>query len=560
MSVDWQPQPVIAAAQLSPDGTPSKDGAPPFVAAYRLRVELEAPLVLRAHVSADERYELWVDGQRIGRGPTRGDEVNWNFESYDIELAPGAHILAARVWTLGGRAPYAQHSVAHGWLFAPDDAALNAVFATGHAPWEARILPGYQFTDCLTAWGTGDKVDIAGAQFAWGWAIGDDDARAWSAAIPGHPAVAARDYNQAYRDHLLVPTLLPTPIERRWSAGRVRCCAALPALPSHLYPIRAADDLPDEARAWEALLRGQSALVVPARTSRRVLLDLEDYLCAYSRLQTSGGRDALVRVFWQESLYDDVEATAKGNRDQVEGKFFVTAWTPRDGVGDVFRPDGGAHRVFEPLWWSCGRYVEVVVQTGSEPLTLETLEFEETRYPLEETSFFAASDARLAALSPIFRRVLQMCSHETFMDCPYYEQLQYIGDTRLQMLMFYALSADDRLARHALRMFDASRLTDASLRGLTQSRYPSRVRRVIAPFSLWAVGALYDFALWRDDAALVRELLPGARRFGLFRGPHQRPKSARIADRLELRRLGESGATRHQTKRRVARRRAARRL
>ena len=37
-----------------------------------------------------------------------------------------------------------------------------------------------------------------------------------------------------------------------------------------------------------------------------------------------------------------------------------------------------------------------------------------------------------------------MCAHETYMDCPYYEQMMYVGDTRLEVLTTYAISRDDR--------------------------------------------------------------------------------------------------------------------
>ena len=47
--------------------------------------------------------------------------------------------------------------------------------------------------------------------------------------------------------------------------------------------------------------------------------------------------------------------------------------------------------------------------------------------------------------------------------------------------------------RKAIEMFDQSRMAN----GLTQSRYPSRVRQIIPPFSLWWVGMVYDYALWR---------------------------------------------------------------
>ncbi|RPJ39294.1 MAG: alpha-L-rhamnosidase, partial [Chloroflexi bacterium] len=120
---------------------------------------------------------------------------------------------------------------------------------------------------------------------------------------------------------------------------------------------------------------------------------------------------------------------------------------------------------------------------------------------------FQASDPRLERAIPILLRGLQMCAHETYFDCPYYEQMMYVGDTRLEALVTYAITADDRLPRKALAMFDASRLGS----GLTQSRYPSHVRQVIPPFSLWYVGMLSDHALWRGNREWVAKLMPGAR-------------------------------------------------
>jgi hypothetical protein len=83
----------------------------------------------------------------------------------------------------------------------------------------------------------------------------------------------------------------------------------------------------------------------------------------------------------------------------------------------------------------------------------------------------------------------------------------YVGDTRLEAKTTYIISRDDRLPRKALRMFDASRFPS----GLTQSRYPCRVPQVIPPFSLWWVGMVFDFALWRGDREFVKTLMPGVR-------------------------------------------------
>jgi hypothetical protein len=135
------------------------------------------------------------------------------------------------------------------------------------------------------------------------------------------------------------------------------------------------------------------------------------------------------------------------------------------------------------------------------------LKLVETRYPFENESTFESSDAELDKIIGPAYRTLQMCSHETYMDCPYYEQLQYVGDTRIQVLVTYLTSQDDRLPIQALRAFDRSRRK----RGITMSRYPSRVRQIIPPFSLWWVTMIKDYALYRGDLSLLKELAPGMR-------------------------------------------------
>ena len=50
-------------------------------------------------------------------------------------------------------------------------------------------------------------------------------------------------------------------------------------------------------------------------------------------------------------------------------------------------------------------------------------------------------------------RTLQRCMHETYEDCPYYEQLQYCMDTSTQMVFNYQLCDDDALARKAMDDF-----------------------------------------------------------------------------------------------------------
>ena len=470
--------------------------ARPFVAAFRKRFTLDRDAAIRAHASADERYELFLDGRRIGRGSERGDAGNWFFETYDLKVPKGDHVLVARVWALGDKAPYAQMTVRPGFIFAPEGEFLGRL-GTGVAPWEAKRLGGYDFSPCGGAFGTGWKCVIDGTEFSWGFETGEGDG--WQPATAIHAGANAGQVNEVPPVHRMTPATLPAMLEVERQVGAVRFVAEVASAETEAVAVLAKDHVADEAGRWAAILRG-GTLMVPPDTRRRVIIDLEDYYCAYPQVVTSGGRGSTLRLLWAEALYLDPKRFEKGNRNEIEGKFFR-------GIGDAFRPDGGRHRRFDTLWWEAGRYLELYVETAGEPLVIERLALRETRYPLEMESRFEAGGAPLARVIPIALRGLQMCSHETYMDCPYYEQLMYIGDTRLEVLATYCATRDDRLPRKAVRMFDASRL----LSGLTQSRYPSRVTQVIPPFSLWHVAMVHDFARWRDDPAFVRQAMPGVR-------------------------------------------------
>jgi len=469
------------------------------VVGFRRRFKLDKPSKLRIHVSADERYELFLDGERVGRGPERGDRENWFFESYDLDLAAGDHVLAARVWWLGpnGPAPYAQHTVRPGFLLAaegvPDD-LLN----TGVAPWECKELPGHDLVSPGSAWGTGAKLHVIGSKFAWGFEKGGG--RGWETAKVVGTARNASVANEFPHIWKLRPAILPAMLETTLQVGDARHIRSVKSDDTRPIQVKTSDHLASEAESWNKLLAGKSSLTIPAHTMRRAIIDLGNYYCAFPEVTTSDGKGAKIRVLWAEALYENPDGGAKGNRDVIEGKYFI-------GFGDTFEPDGGKSRRFDTLWWEAGRYLEVFISTADEPLVIEGLRIRETHYPYDFQMEFESADPRLQDVIPIAKRVLEMCSHETYMDCPYYEQLQYIGDVRLQVLATYAFTQDDRMPRQAIEMFDLSRLNS----GITQSRYPSRVCQIIPTFSLWWIGMVHDYAMWRDDMGFVAERMRGVR-------------------------------------------------
>jgi alpha-L-rhamnosidase len=162
---------------------------------------------------------------------------------------------------------------------------------------------------------------------------------------------------------------------------------------------------------------------------------------------------------------------------------------------------------FEPLHWRTFRFVGLRIETGAQPLALHALRYRFTGYPYRIAAEFTCSDHRMDQIWRVALRTMRLCSHETFEDCPYYEQMQYAGDTMITSKIGMLASGDYRLARQALFHFDWSRVSD----GLTQSRYPSRLVQIIPSWSLHWITNIRDYAFCSGDLETVRDLLPGVR-------------------------------------------------
>lgn len=494
---------------------PEATAGDPAVMVFRLPFDVPSDCTVPVHVSADQRYALYLDGQPVGRGPTRGDLGHWCYETYSLELPAGAHLLSACVWWLpADGAPMAQMYGDPGFLLLAEGPLTDSI-STGAAPWQVAEVSAYEGRADTVSWYyvVGWSFTLDGHKYPWGWESDPAAQAEWHDALSvAVPVGDALHYNADYEtrerrpQHHLTPAPIPNMIACQRKAGTVRFAGQLAPSPEGEpgsvanHPILADEHHAALASQWQSLLLDGLPFTVPAHQVQRVLIDLDNYYCAYPEIRTTGGDGASIRLGWAESLYQSANPRdeAKGNRDDVEGKYVRCTY-------DAFLLEGGPGRTYSTLWWRAGRYVDLIVETDDEPVTIDSLVWRETRYPLEMEATLKTSDAAFDAVRPLMFRTLQMCAHETYMDCPYYEQLQYAGDTRLEILATYVSTHDDRLPLRAATLFDQSRGYD----GLTRSRYPSAVPQVIPPFSLWWVSMVYDLYMWRGHAERVRRMLPG---------------------------------------------------
>ncbi len=451
---------------------------------FRRTFELPAkPSSFMIHVSADNRYQLFANGQRVAWGPARGDLYHWRYETVDIagHLKAGKNVLAAVVWNFGSYAAEAQIIYQTGFLLQGDSGAER--IADSGALWKCVRNEAYQPLPVDRAqvpfyYVVGPGERLTAALYPWGWEQPEFDDSGWKAARAIGPAAPRESLDSPSR-WMLVPRPIPAMEEKPERLAVVRQSTGVSVPPA--FP------------------RQPARIRIPANTKATLLLDQARLTTAYPELVVSGGKGAVITLRYAEALWKP-GARDKGNRNEIEGKQFL-------GNQDVFIADGGANRLFRPLWWRTYRYLELNVETQSEALTLEDLRGVYTGYPFERKARFQAGSDELDKILEVGWRTARLCAHETYMDCPYYEQLQYVGDTRIQALVSLYMSGDARLMRNAIEQLNSSRTAE----GATYSRAPSRLQQYIPPFSLWWIGMVHDYWMYQDEAGFVAQMLPGAR-------------------------------------------------
>ncbi|HKN59059.1 MAG TPA: hypothetical protein VJV97_09415, partial [Gemmatimonadaceae bacterium] len=141
------------------------------------------------HVSADNRYRLYVNGLPISSGPQRSDVTHWRYESLDLapHLRAGRNVIAALVWNWGAARPVAQHSNRTGFLLQGNGPVEAALVNTGTG-WKLLRDPAYvPIVITSAAMGNyyaaapGDSID--GARYPWGWERVDYLDDAWSTPV-----------------------------------------------------------------------------------------------------------------------------------------------------------------------------------------------------------------------------------------------------------------------------------------------------------------------------------------------------------------------------------------
>lgn len=449
---------------------------------FRKNFELKSvPKNFPIYVSADNRYKLFVNEVLVSLGPARGDLLHWNFEVVDLTpyLKAGNNVVAAQVWNEGKFR--AEANISSQTAFVLQGGSDQAQVINTNDSWLSVEDKGYSAIEILLpeyyVAGPGDQLDRN--KTIKNWKQNQVDQKDWKNAEVIGPAYPKNKKGYGGPNAwMLIPSSLPQMELRVQRLNGLRKAESLSVASS--FPMT------------------KTQVTIPANTEVTLIVDQSYLTNAYPVLIFSAGANAVVTMQFAESLYHSDHT--KGNRNDVDGKSFR-------GKKDVVISDGSDNQLFTTLSWRTFRYIELKISTKDSALVLEDLYGVFTAYPFELKAKLVTDIKEMNQILDIGWRTARLCAVETYMDTPYYEQLQYIGDTRIQGLVSLYNSGDDRLLKNALNLIDYSRQPE----GITLSRYPTNNPQYITPFSLLYIGMLHDYMMYGSDVDFVKNKLLGAR-------------------------------------------------
>ncbi|HJA65808.1 MAG TPA: hypothetical protein H9955_05825 [Candidatus Mediterraneibacter cottocaccae] len=455
----------------------------------------------KIRISANCRYKLYINGVFVQEGPQKGNAETAYADSADL----GKYVRKGEKNTAAVEVLYYPEDPArrndslyysqYPCLYIEDlgDAVEKAL--NGKEGWRYTMashigITGEPFNPAPIH---GEERVHARADLA-GWMESGYDDSSWQEAKP---------YNFLQVNKPVAPFNME---ERTIPPMRHESCRFEGVVCVRESSAQTADSLKEQ---WEKMLSGTGTVEIPANTTQIVEISAGEEMCGYPAFIMAGGKEAEITFLCSECYgvpQPDVVTPSgarklpplKGDRtDYVHGVL--------EGTTDVYYAAGYGTKEkpekYTPFLFRTFRYIQVKITTKDQGMSLLGYDYLSTGYPLEVKTHLETSDESLNRIWDISMRSLKRCMHETYVDCPFYEQLQYTMDSRAEILFAYAVSGDDRLARQCMDSFRKTQRSD----GILQASAPAVGVNVIPGFSIFYILMVHDHMMYFGDKALVRE-------------------------------------------------------
>ncbi len=437
------------------------------------------PKRAKLHITADQSYQLYINGQYICRGPARGFQKTWPYDTVEVSkwLKPGKNLIAVRAHNPGFSNFQYVHQGFTGLLVA---AQWGKTVITSDASWKGRRQTGLRRDMDPTSMQlfSQEVIDLQVEDPDWMRPEYDDshwDSRIDSTVWNGMPwySLQARGISMLE--------------EKELTCGRVIGQSKGQSSPNYQTTHNLTHTRYEEGLAHQSLDADATEIAFPKSAKgqwRSRLIDLSKLHVGSVLLEIDGATGGeIVETHHYETL--DAAALAPEYDPKSHCRM---AFSHRL----ICRAGSNQHSFFHPFGF---RYMVVTVRDNPSALTVRP-SLRTAVYPIQRKGDFQVSDPLLNDIWETCAWTEQVCSLDAFVDTPYREQAQWWGDARVQAWNTFHLSGDTSLFRRGIDQIAAQATPD----GVTYGHAPTMAHSCILPdFTLVWMLTLWDF-YWQSGS------------------------------------------------------------
>lgn len=424
------------------------------------------PKQTQVFISANSAYELFFNGEFVGRGPDPSDPACPYYDTWDATAftQPGKNLLAVLAYQYGEGIPSInqQQQGAGGVLCEVEVVGRSGlkVIAPSGPNWRARKDPCWrQDANRHSRWSGFHEVYFGDKSDTWWLETGynDHDWESASVVCPADdPKAVLGPPLPAEIPRLQITELRPAKVFRTCpNGGRIEDAENLIHALGSACRIDA-----DQPGSFPALV-----------------LDWEREVVGWPRYLLRTQSPAIISFSYGETL--DLER--------------IDSLVLPPGVWD-WHPFG--RRAF--------RYLELTVNSADKPVFVDRVTLEFTHYPFQETAAFECDD-------PLVNRIFEIGLYTTLIGCQSHfedsvwrEKSQWIGDALITARVAAYGFGDTTLTKKCLRQIARIQRADGMLCG----GGPQRNDFLLPDYCAHFVTLLREYYLHSGDLALVKELFP----------------------------------------------------
>lgn len=459
----------------------------------RRTFDLDAvPTKAPVRITADTRYRLYVNGEHVCRGPARGFQQSWPYDTVDISpfLRKGPNAVAVMVQSLGTSTFQYLHEGYASLILCGKAGKVD--LATGEK-WKVRRASAYRSVRTRVSIQLGFQEHFDARLDDGTWTLPEFDDRDWT--TPQSQRVAGampwHDFEERGIPMLAEKPMAPVRLLSRASGALGDNCLGAEDVVS-LFVAEPKDWRVSDTPLSSSGDFGQFHVLPPGRDKYDAYcLDFGKEVVGSICLEVDGGTGGeIIDCLIAEGIEDNAPVIRGPGKHNCFAAF---------GNRLILRSGLTRHEQFDH--WGF-RFLVIVVRRATTRLSIKA-GLRWVGYPLDVRGRFDSSDERLNRIYAASVWTQQCCTLDAYVDCPWREQAQWWGDARIHAFNTFYLSADHRVFRRGIRQIG----TQETPNGLSYGHAPTSAHNCILPdFTLTWLLTHRDYYWQTGDLSLFLEM------------------------------------------------------